>query len=90
MCQDPGRVIPGKKMPGQMGNKQRTVMSLEIVGTDVEKGLILVKGALPGAQGTFVLVRDAVKKKLPTDLPFPAAIRKADSAVSNANSEQAE
>jgi large subunit ribosomal protein L3 len=65
-------------------------MSLEIVGTDVEKGLILVKGALPGQTGAYVLVRDAVKKKLPADLPFPAAIRKANNAVSSANTEQAE
>lgn len=89
-CQDPGRVIPGKKMPGQLGNKQRTAMNLQIVGTDTEKGLIFVKGAIPGSNGTFVTVRDAVKKKMPADLPFPAAIRKVDNAVSSANSEQAE
>lgn len=90
MCQDPGRVLPGTKMPGQMGNKKRTAMNLEIVGTDLEKGLILVKGAVPGAVGAFVLVRDAVKKKMPENLPFPAAVRKASGSDANANSEAAE
>ncbi len=81
MCQDPGRTIPGKKMPGQMGNRRCTAMSLEVVGTDMERGLILIKGAVPGSEGSFVLIRDAVKKKLPEGVPFPASIRKAAGSV---------
>jgi large subunit ribosomal protein L3 len=77
MCQDPGRTIPGKKMPGQLGSRRCTAMSLEVMGTDLERGLILIKGAVPGSEGSFVLIRDAVKKKLPEGVPFPAAVRKA-------------
>jgi large subunit ribosomal protein L3 len=52
-----------------------TVQSLEVVATDVERGVLMVKGAVPGAKGGFVLVRDAVKRKVPEGLPFPAALR---------------
>lgn len=63
--QDPGRVFKGKKMAGHMGAVQRTQQNLKIVGVDVEKGLILVKGSVPGAKGTVVRVSDAVKKPQP-------------------------
>ena len=63
MAQDPGRVFPGKRMAGQYGNVQRTTQGLEIVRVDVERQLLLVKGAVPGAKGGFVTVRPAVKVK---------------------------
>lgn len=62
-CQDPGRVFKGKKMAGHMGAAQVTTHNLSVVDTDVESGLIFVKGAVPGSKGSFVLVKDAVKKK---------------------------
>jgi len=73
--QDQGKVFKGKKMAGQMGNKRVTAQNLEIVSTDAERGLIIVKGAVPGSKGGYVLVRDAIKHALPDDAPTPAAIR---------------
>lgn len=73
-CQDPGKVFKGKKMAGHMGAERVTTLNLEVVGTDDERGLILVKGAVPGSKGGWVLVRDAVKKAAPEGLPFPAAV----------------
>jgi len=61
MCQTPGRVIPGKKMSGHMGNVQRTIQSLELIRVDVERGLLLVKGSVPGSKGCDVIVKPAVK-----------------------------
>lgn len=75
--QDPGRVFKGKKMAGHMGARQVTVQNLTIIGTDAEKGLILVRGGVPGAKGGWVLIRDAAKKAAPADLPLPAALRQA-------------
>lgn len=75
--QDPGKVFKGKKMAGHMGDVQVTTQSLTVVSTDEDRGLILVKGAIPGSQGGWVLVRDAVKKTLPEGVPFPAGIKKA-------------
>jgi large subunit ribosomal protein L3 len=72
--QDPGRTFPGKKMAGHMGAKQRTVLNLEVFGVDEERGLILVKGAVPGAEGAWVRVRDAVKKATPKEAPYPAGL----------------
>lgn len=60
-CQTPGRVFKGKKMSGQLGNERVTVQSLELVRVDAERGLLLVKGAIPGAPGSDVIVRPAVK-----------------------------
>ncbi len=74
-CQDPGRVFKGKKMAGQLGNERVTVQNLKIVATDVEKGLIMVKGALPGAKGARVLLSDAVKKPKFEAAPFPAGLK---------------
>ena len=61
-CQTPGRVFKGKKMAGQMGNVQKTVQSLKIVRIDEERGLVLVKGGVPGAPGSYVTIRNAVKE----------------------------
>ncbi|MBL8667974.1 MAG: 50S ribosomal protein L3 [Rhodospirillales bacterium] len=72
--QDPGRTFPGKKMAGHMGDRQVTVLNLEVVQTDAGRGVILLKGAVPGSKGSWLLVRDAVKRKAPENLPTPAAI----------------
>ena len=72
--QDPGKVFKGKKMPGHMGDSRVTTQNLEIVSTDEARGLILVRGAVPGAKGGWVLVRDAVKHAVPDDVPFPAGL----------------
>ncbi|GAB7127486.1 50S ribosomal protein L3 [Amantichitinum ursilacus] len=60
-AQDPGRVLPGKRMPGQLGNVKRTVQNLEVVRVDAERQLLLVKGAVPGSKGNDVIVRPSVK-----------------------------
>ncbi len=80
-CQDPGRVFKGKKMAGHMGNAKVTTQNLEVMKTDAETGLILIKGAVPGPKGGWVSVRDACKKKPPEGLVYPAAIRPAESAA---------
>jgi large subunit ribosomal protein L3 len=64
MCQTPGRVIKGKKMSGHMGNVQRTIQSLELVRVDAERGLLLVKGSVPGSKGGDVIIKAAVKAKI--------------------------
>jgi large subunit ribosomal protein L3 len=73
--QDPGKVFKGKKMAGHMGDQRVTTQNLMVVSTDEEQGLILIKGAVPGAEDGWVLVRDAVKKSLPEGAPFPAGLR---------------
>ncbi len=75
-CQDPGKVFKGKKMAGHYGDARITEQNLEIVSTDAEEGIILVKGAVPGAKNGWVLVNDAVKKERPSDAPYPGAIKK--------------
>jgi large subunit ribosomal protein L3 len=78
--QDPGRVFKGKKMAGHMGDVQVTTQNLKVVSTDAERGLILIKGSVPGAEGSWVLVKDAVKRKLPEGVPFPAGLKAAAAA----------
>ena len=79
--QDPGKVFKGKKMAGHMGSERVTTLNLEVVGTDIERGLVLVRGAVPGVSGGWVMVRDAVKKPMHKDAPKPGAFRKiADAA----------
>ncbi len=73
--QDPGRTFKNKKMPGQMGVDRVTTLNLRVVQTDVERGLILVEGAVPGAKGGWIMVRDAVKKALPKEAPQPGKFR---------------
>lgn len=74
--QDPGKVWKGKKMAGHMGDVRVTTQNLQVVATDVERGLIMVKGAVPGTKGGYVLVFDAKKRARPQDAPYPAAVRK--------------
>ena len=76
-CQDPGKVFKGKKMAGHMGAARVTTQNLEVVKTDLDRGLIMIKGAVPGSKGGWVTVKDAVKKKLPDGVPFPAALKSA-------------
>ena len=73
-CQDPGRVFKGKKMAGHMGSVSVTTQNLEVVSTDSERGLILIKGAVPGSRGAYVRIADAVKRGNDMELPFPAAL----------------
>ena len=72
--QDPGKVFKNKKMAGHMGDKRRTQQNLEVVRTDAERGLIFVKGSVPGSKNGWLLVRDAVKLPMPEGVPFPGAI----------------
>ncbi|HEX8125602.1 MAG TPA: 50S ribosomal protein L3 [Allosphingosinicella sp.] len=73
--QDPGRVFKNKKMAGHMGAKNRTQQNLEIVRTDLERGLLFVKGSVPGHKGGWLLVKDSVKIPRPEGAPYPAGIR---------------
>jgi large subunit ribosomal protein L3 len=84
--QDPGRVFKNKKMAGHMGARNRTQQNLEVVRTDAERGLIFVKGSVPGHKGSWLLVKDAVKVARPEGVPYPAGIRQA----ANANEAPAE
>jgi large subunit ribosomal protein L3 len=78
--QDPGKTFKNKKMPGHMGVERVTTLNLKVRQIDVERGLILVEGAVPGAKDGWVTVRDAVKKKLPKEAPNPGKFRTAETA----------
>lgn len=84
--QDPGKVFKNKKMAGHMGDKNRTQQNLEIVGTDVERGLIFVKGSVPGSKGGWLIVKDAVKVARHAEAPYPAGLK----AAANSNNAPAE
>jgi large subunit ribosomal protein L3 len=87
--QDPGRTFPGKKMAGHLGAERVTTQNLQVVSVDADKGLILVKGSVPGSDGGWVLIRDAVKRAKPKDLPFPAALRASAEAATEAPAPEA-
>jgi large subunit ribosomal protein L3 len=78
--QDPGKTFKEKKMAGHLGVERVTTLNLKVVMTDVERGLILVEGAVPGAKGGWITLRDAVKKALPKDTPKPGKFRLPDAA----------
>ena len=80
-CQDPGKVFKGKKMAGHLGAVRVTTQNLQVVRTDADRGLIMVKGSVPGNKGGWVTIKDAVKKPLPKDVPMPAALKSAALAV---------
>jgi len=79
--QDPGKTFKGKKMAGHLGQETVTTLNLTIFRVDAERGLILIKGAVPGTEGTYVKIRDAVKKAAPADLPKPGAFKKPGQAA---------
>jgi len=72
--QDPGKTFKNKKMAGHLGVERVTTLNLEVAAVDAEKGLVMVKGAVPGAKGSYVRVRDAIKKARPAEAPYPAAL----------------
>ena len=76
-CQDPGKVFKGKKMAGHMGAARITTQNLQVVRTDADRGLIMVKGAVPGSKGGWVTIKDAVKKPTPENVIYPAALKSA-------------
>src|SRR5499426_2266779 len=82
--QDPGKTFKGKKMAGHLGVERVTTLNLKVVQTDVARGLILVEGAVPGAKGGWITMRDAVKKALPEGAPKPGAFRLADGGAAAA------
>jgi len=73
--QDPGKVFKGKKMAGHLGDERVTTQNLVVAKIDKERGLVMVRGAVPGSKGGWVVVRDAVKKAAPADLPKPGAFK---------------
>ncbi|MCE2510642.1 MAG: 50S ribosomal protein L3 [Alphaproteobacteria bacterium] len=79
--QDPGRVFKGKKMAGHLGDARVTTQNLVVVSTDMARGLLFIRGAVPGSEGSYVLVKDAVKKPVPEAAPFPAGLRGAGAEV---------
>ncbi|QUS36558.1 50S ribosomal protein L3 [Falsirhodobacter algicola] len=88
-CQDPGKVFKGKKMAGHLGAVRVTTQNLQVVKTDSERGLIMIKGAVPGSKGGWVTVKDAVKKPVPDNVILPAALRSAAEAAHRAAEEAA-
>lgn len=95
-CQDPGKVFKNKKMAGHMGAARVTTQNLQVVRTDADRGLILLKGAVPGPKGGWVFIKDAVKKPTPDNVILPAALksaseeakRQADEAAAQAAAEE--
>ena len=83
-CQDPGKVFKGKKMAGHLGAVRVTTQNLQVVKTDSERGLIMVKGAVPGSKGGWVTIKDAVKKPVPDNVILPAALKSAAEAARKA------
>ncbi len=89
--QDPGKVFKGKKMPGRMGNRKVTKQNLEVVRVDGDRNLVLVRGHVPGHDGAWVRLSDAVKRPLPESAPFPAGLRgtgEGDAAAASEGNEQ--
>ena len=82
--QSPGKTFKNKKMAGHLGAERVTVQSLQVISVDAESGVLMIKGAVPGSKGGFVLVKDAAKRPMPDGLPFPAALRGAPNAAAEA------
>ncbi len=89
-AQNPGRVFKGKKMAGHLGAERVTVQNLEVVSVDVERDLVLVKGAVPGHKEGWVFIKDAVKKAVPENAPFPAAVKGAEKVEAEAPAAEGE
>lgn len=88
--QDPGKTFKNKKMAGHLGAERVTTLNLEVVAADAERGVLMVRGAVPGSEGGWVLVRDAAKRKAPAGLPFPAALRGDATAAAVSETENAD
>jgi large subunit ribosomal protein L3 len=89
--QDPGKVFKKKHMAGHMGNTRITTLNLKVVKTDVDRGLIMVSGAVPGAKGAWIMVRDAVKRALPEGgVPMPGKFRPSQSVAASSKAAPAE
>ncbi|WP_324755130.1 50S ribosomal protein L3 [Roseovarius sp. Pro17] len=88
-CQDPGKVFKGKKMAGHMGAARITTQNLQVIKTDADRGLIMVKGAVPGSKGGWVTIKDAVKKPFPEHAILPAALKSEAEAAAKAADEAA-
>src|ERR1700754_652500 len=86
--QDPGKTFKNKKMPGHLGTDRVTTLNLRVVQTDVERGLIMIEGAVPGHKGGWISVRDAVKKPLPKEAPKPGKFKVAGEQAAEAPAEQ--
>ena len=87
-CQGPGKVFKGKKMAGHMGAARVTTQNLQVVKVDSERGLIMIKGAVPGSKGGWVTVKDAVKKAAIDGIPFPAALRTNSDKTANQDAKE--
>jgi large subunit ribosomal protein L3 len=79
--QSPGKMFKNKKMAGHLGAERVTTQSLEVMAADAERGVLMIKGSVPGSPGGFVLVKDAAKRRAPEGLPFPAALRQSPTAA---------
>jgi len=88
--QSPGKTFKNKKMAGHLGAERVTVQSLEVISADAARGVLMLKGAVPGSKGGYVLVKDAVKRRTPDGLPFPAAVREAPEATATPAAEAPE
>ena len=88
--QDPGKVFKGKKMAGHMGDERVTVQNLKVVAIDADKGLVMVKGGVPGSENSWVRITDALKKTSTVELPMPAGLKKVDEPVAVKAEETAE
>jgi large subunit ribosomal protein L3 len=87
--QDPGKTFKEKKMAGHLGVERVTTLNLKVAKVDVERGLLMIEGAVPGVKGGWITVRDAVKKKMPKDLPKPGKFREAAAEAAPAKAEAA-
>jgi large subunit ribosomal protein L3 len=81
--QSPGKTFKNKKMAGHLGAERVTTQSLEVIAADAERGVLMIKGSVPGSPGGYVRITDAVKRRMPGNLPFPAALREAPPAVAS-------
>ncbi|MHA6690386.1 50S ribosomal protein L3 [Devosia sp. A449] len=83
--QDPGKTFKGKKMPGHMGDRRITTQNVKVVKTDVERGLIMIQGSVPGSKGAWIMIKDAVKKPAPQGAAFPGSFKAAAEVAGEGN-----